>query len=160
MRILGVDPGTRVAGYGIIDVSGTKVEYVECGALTLPADAPMEIRLKELGDDLDEIVAEFAPDELALESSFSSPKNYQSALKVSLARGVVMYIAAKRHLAVHEFPPSLVKKALSLSGKSTKRQMQAAAQRIFKLKNPPASDAADALAVAICRASTGQMAMF
>lgn len=159
MRILGVDPGTRVAGYGIIDVVGPKVNYVECGALKLPSDAPMEVRLKELGDDLEGIIEEFDPHEMALESSFSNPKNYQSALKVSLARGVVMYVAAKRMLAIHEFAPTLVKKALSLSGKSTKRQMQAAAQRLFSLKNPPAPDAADALAVAVCRASTGQMAL-
>jgi crossover junction endodeoxyribonuclease RuvC len=150
VRILGVDPGTRVVGYGLIDCRpGDRPAYVECGVIRLEETAPMPERLKDLAAAIGEIIEEFTPRILSLEAAFHG-KNAASALKLGQARGAVMVVAAARGLQVAEYPPAHVKRAVVGHGRASKDDVQARVQLLFGLARPPTADAADALAVALC----------
>lgn len=150
VRILGVDPGTRVVGYGILDhQAGARPRYVECGLIRLDEADPMPVRLCNLARSIAELIAEFAPKVLSLEAAFHG-KNASSALKLGQARGAVMVVAAERGLHVAEYPPALVKRAVVGHGRATKEDVKARVQLLFGLARAPAADAADALAIALC----------
>lgn len=152
VRILGVDPGTRVVGYGLIDVDpGARPTYVECGVITLEEKDPMPLRLSVLARSIAELIAEFGPRILSLEAAFHG-KNALSALKLGQARGAVMVVAAERGLEVAEYPPAYVKRAIAGHGRATKEDVTARVQLLFGLARPPRADAADALAIALCHA--------
>lgn len=149
--MLGVDPGTRVVGYGVVDVAGggTRFDYVECGVLKVPAAASMPARLYKIADALAEVIAEFAPVEMALEAAFHGV-NASSALKLGLARGAIMVVGVQHGLDIHEYPPARVKKAVAGDGRATKAEIQDRVRLLCRLRRAPSSDAADALALAIC----------
>jgi crossover junction endodeoxyribonuclease RuvC len=153
LRILGVDPGTRVVGYGLIDVSGPSVDYIECGVLRLPTAEPIPLRLHRLVVALGEVIDEFTPSVMAIEAAFHGV-NAMSALKLGQARGAIMTMAVGRGLEVHEFPPATVKKAVTGSGRATKAEIQARVRLLCRLRREPSSDAADALAIALCYGHT------
>jgi crossover junction endodeoxyribonuclease RuvC len=152
MRVLGVDPGSRVCGYGVIVVDGPRrYRYVECGVLTAPARAPAEARLGEIARCLGELIAEIAPDALAVEDVFSH-QNVRSALALAQARGTILAVAGMAGLPVFSYAPALVKQAVTGRGRASKDQVARMVRVLIGLRRTPRADAADALAVAIAHA--------
>ena len=148
MRILGLDPGSRVCGYGVIDERAGELAYVECGLLTAPADRAMEERLGELARGLREVIDELQPQIVAVEDVFSH-QNVRSALALAHARGMVLAVVGLCGLSVASYAPALVKKAVSGSGRADKTQIARMVQALIGLRSLPRADATDALAVAI-----------
>ncbi len=148
MRILGLDPGSRVCGYGVIDARGDQMTYVECGLLTAPDERPMEQRLGEIARGLREVIGELAPEVVAVEDVFSH-QNPRSALALAQARGMALAVVGLAGLAVASYAPALVKKAVSGSGRADKSQIARMVQALIGLRSLPRADATDALAVAI-----------
>jgi len=148
MRILGVDPGSRVCGYGVIDEAAGELRYVECGILTAPEHKTMEQRLGEIACGLKEVITELAPDVVAVEDVFVQ-QNPRSALALAQARGMVLAVIGLAGLVVASYPPATVKKAVSGSGRAEKAQIARMVQVLIGLTTLPRADATDALAVAI-----------
>ena len=151
MRVLGLDPGLRHTGWGVIDVSGNRLKHVADGTVNSSPKAPLHDRLVELHDGLSEIIDRLAPDEAAVEDTFVN-KNPTSTLKLGLARGVVLLVPARAGLAVAEYGANHVKKSVVGAGHADKVQVQAMVGMLLPGINISSADAADALAVAICHA--------
>lgn len=152
MRVLGVDPGSRICGYGVLDVTGHGAfRYVECGVLTASERDPMEARLGEIARSLTDVITELRPAAVAIEDVFTSV-NSRSALALAQARGAVLAAAGMAGLASHAYSPSVVKKMVTGRGRAQKEQVARMVQSLAELRRPPRSDAADALAVAIVHA--------
>lgn len=154
MRILGIDPGSRVCGYGVVDVvddRGDALVYVECGVLTAPEERPMEARLGELARALREVLDELAPACVAVEDVFSH-QNPRSALALAQARGMALAVVGLRGLTVASYAPALVKRTVAGSGRADKEQVARMVQGLIGLRSLPRADATDALAVAITHA--------
>lgn len=151
-RVLGVDPGTRVVGYGVIDVRpGERFAYVECGTLRAAASATVGERLLEICSGMAEVIAELAPSALAIESAFHG-LNAASALKLAESRGALKLVAMQAGVPVSEYAPARVKRAVVGKGRATKPEVQARVGLLCGLERWPEPDAADALAIAICHA--------
>ena len=148
MRILGLDPGSRVCGYGAIDVRGEELVLVECGVLTAPDRRPAEERLGEIARGLREVLAELAPAVVAVEDVFVR-ENARSALALAQARGMALAVIGLAGLRVASYPPAIVKKAVCGSGAAGKEQIARMVQATIGLRSLPRADATDALAVAI-----------
>lgn len=149
MRILGLDPGSRICGYGVVDADAAgELRYVECGILTAPESQPMEQRLGEIARGLKEVCAELGPTVVAVEDVFVN-QNPRSALALAQARGMALAVIGLMGLAVSSYPPATVKKAVSGSGKAEKAQIARMVQALIGLRSLPRADATDALAVAI-----------
>lgn len=156
MRILGVDPGSRICGYGVVDIAVAMgrppaYRYVECGVLTARASAAMEVRLGEIARWLTDVITDLRPSVLAVEDVFSHV-NVRSALALAQARGMVLAVAGMAGLSVYSYAPAVVKKSVTGRGRAGKEQVAAMVQMLVGLQSPPRSDAADALAVAITHA--------
>lgn len=150
MKVIGVDPGSRVTGYGIIEFQDASIVALDHGCIKLPPSAPLSKRYAIIFDALQALIARFAPDHMAVESPFYC-KNISSAFKLSQVRGVILLAGSKGHVEVYEYSPRKVKQAVVGRGAAAKRQIQAMVSQILSLEEPPASeDAGDALAVAIC----------
>jgi crossover junction endodeoxyribonuclease RuvC len=147
-RILGIDPGSRICGYGMVVADGGALAYVECGVLTAPEDWPAERRLGEIARHLQEVVAELRPTAIAIEDVFAKV-NVRSALALAQARGMALAVAGLVGLPVFSYAPALVKKTVSGSGRADKTQVARMVAGLVGLRTPPRADAADALAVAI-----------
>lgn len=153
MRVLGIDCGSQVTGYGVIDTDGTRHRLVEAGVIKTEADEPLARRLLVIGDRLQEIIAEFAPDEVAVEDTFHRV-NARSALRLTHVRGVALYVAARAGLACGEYPPAVVKQAVAGNGRAEKEQVEWMVRVLLGLTAPVRPmDASDALAVAICHSA-------
>ncbi len=151
-RILGVDPGSRVCGYAVVETDGSsQCHYVECGVLTAKERDPMEHRLGEISRSLTEVVAELQPVVIAVEDVFTHA-NPRSALALAQARGAVLAVAGLAGLRVFSYAPAVVKKTVTGRGAASKDQVARMVQVLVGLSKPPRSDAADALAVAITHA--------
>jgi len=148
VRILGIDPGSRVCGYGVIDDVAGELRYVECGILTAPEGKPMEERLGEIACGLKEVIAELAPVVVAVEDVFTH-QNPRSALALAQARGMALAVVGLAGLRVASYAPAMVKKAVSGSGRADKDQIARMVQVLIGLRTLPRADATDALAVAI-----------
>jgi crossover junction endodeoxyribonuclease RuvC len=148
MRILGLDPGSRVCGYGVIEETAGNLRYIECGILTAPEHRTMEQRLGEIARGLREVITELAPEVVAVEDVFVQ-HNPRSALALAQARGMALAVIGLMGLAVASYPPASVKKAVSGSGKADKAQIARMVQALIGLTTLPRADATDALAVAI-----------
>ena len=153
MRILGIDPGSRVCGYGVIDEDQGELCYVECGVLTAPEDRPMEARLGEIARGLREVIGELSPGVVAVEDVFTH-QNPRSALALAQARGMALAVIGLAGLRVASYPPALVKKSVCGSGAADKGQVARMVQALIKLRSVPRADASDALAVAITHGRT------
>lgn len=153
-RILGIDPGSRITGYGIIDAGRSQVIFVDCGVIKVSGD-DFSLRLKNIFDSLGDVIAEYDPVELAIEKVFVH-RNVTSALKLGQARGAALLAAATRDLDVFEYSPNEIKQAVTGRGHADKVQIQHMIRVLMGLREPPAMDAADALAVAICHAHRAQ----
>lgn len=152
MRVLGIDPGTRTVGYGIIDLVGRDgFDYVECGIIRTDASAPICDRLHEVGIGVGEVVQEFQPRALALERAFHGV-NAASAIRLGEARGAVMLVGRQHGLAVFEYAPTHIKRAVVGKGRATKEDVQRRVALLCGLRRLPSTDAADALAIALCHA--------
>ena len=148
MRILGLDPGSRVCGYGVLEDLGAELRYVECGVLTAPEGKAMEERLGEIARGLREVIDELQPTEVAIEDVFVQ-HNARSALALAQARGMALAIVGLAGLRVSSYAPALVKRTVAGSGAAPKEQIARMVQVLIGLRSLPRADAADALAVAI-----------
>ena len=147
--ILGIDPGTRITGFGIISTEGTPVA-IDYGCIRPPPDLPLAERYKIIFESLETLIEKHAPTLIAVESQFVL-KNAQSAIKLGMAKGMVLLAAARRNIPVHEFAPKKAKLAVVGSGSASKNQVQRMIQSLLRLPVlPEPEDAADALALAIC----------
>jgi crossover junction endodeoxyribonuclease RuvC len=159
VRILGLDPGSRYCGYGVIDLSGGtpagELRYVECGLLTAPEGRPMEARLGEIACGLREVIEELGPAVVAVEDVFLH-QNPRSALALAQARGMALAVVGLAGLRVASYPPAVVKKAITGSGAAGKEQLARMVQVLIGLRSLPRADATDALAVAITHGRTMQ----
>jgi len=153
-RILGIDPGLRITGFGIIDKAGGKLSYVTSGCIKTPK-GDLALRLKTILDGLSEVIGSTHPDQAALEKVFVN-KNPQSTLALGQARGTAICAAVMHALPLSEYTALQVKQAVVGNGHADKRQVQAMVRRLLKLAGDPSPDAADALACAICHAHGGQ----
>lgn len=152
MRILGIDPGTGITGFGVIDVDGTKYKLVDAGVVKTPAKTPMSKRLETIHKNISEIIKEHKPDTLSIEKLFFA-QNVTTAMTVSQARGVVLLAGEQNGLKVHEYTPLQIKQAMTGYGRADKKQIQEMVRVLLKLKEvPKPDDCADALAAAICHA--------
>jgi crossover junction endodeoxyribonuclease RuvC len=149
LRVLGIDPGSRLAGYGVVERDGSRLRHVDNGVVVLDPKAPLASRLVVLHRELTDLVARYRPEVAAFERIFFA-KNAQSALVLGHARGVALLVAAASGLPVFEYTPAEVKRSISTSGKSDKHQVQQMVKFILGLPEPAQEDASDALAVAIC----------
>ena len=150
MRILGIDPGTGILGFGVIDVSaGGKLSMVTAGVITTPAHTPLEDRLVEIYDGLTEIIGETKPQIMSIEKLFFA-RNVTTAMSVSHARGVAMLAGSKGGLEISEYTPLQIKQTLTGYGKADKKQVQEMVKIQLGLNQiPRPDDAADALAAAV-----------
>lgn len=152
VRILGLDPGLRHTGWGIIDFAGNRLQHVAHGVVHSQDKASLSLRLQQLYEGLDKIIELHQPDEAAVEETFMNT-NPASALKLGMARGVVLLAPAVRSLVVGEYSANKVKKAVVGVGHADKHQVSSMVQRLLVGCGPVKADAADALAVAICHAN-------
>ncbi|MDP1931210.1 MAG: crossover junction endodeoxyribonuclease RuvC [Gammaproteobacteria bacterium] len=150
--ILGIDPGSRLTGYGIVNSVGNRLEYVTCGSIRLP-DVDHPQRLKQIFDSLCSIIEQFVPQECAIEEVFLG-KSVSSALKLGQARGAAMVACLHHDLPVAEYSPRKVKQALVGNGSADKVQVQHMVKVLLGVSGEVQEDAADALAIAICHANT------
>ena len=149
MRILGIDPGTGILGFGIIEVAGNKTQLVDAGVIRTPVKEDDAVRLLTIYEELTDIIASTKPQEMAVEKLFFS-QNVTTAMTVSQARGVVLLCGMQAGLKIAEYTPLQIKQALTGYGKAEKKQMQEMVRVILQLKEvPKPDDCADALAAAI-----------
>lgn len=149
MRIIGIDPGTGILGFGVIDVKNGSSKLVTAGVITTPAHTPLPIRLQEIYDGLTEIIAETKPEVMAIEKLFFS-QNVTTAMSVSHARGVAMLTGQQAGLEFEEYTPLQIKQSITGYGKATKKQVQEMVRIHLGLTEvPKPDDCADALAAAI-----------
>ncbi|MEY2952794.1 MAG: crossover junction endodeoxyribonuclease RuvC [Pseudomonadota bacterium] len=156
MRVLGIDPGLRTTGFGVVDVEGSRLHYVASGTIsTLHLDkGQLPARLKVLFDGVTEVVARYQPDTSAVEIVFVNV-NPQATLMLGQARGAVVTALVNAGLPVAEYTALQMKKAVAGHGKAAKPQVQAMVQRLLQLPGLPGTDAADALGLAITQAHAG-----
>ena len=148
--ILGIDPGTRITGYGVIVAEGSKKTALDYGAIRPPASKELNERYLILHNAVESLIEKYKPDAVAVETQYVS-KNAQSAIKLGMARGVITLAATKAGIPVHEYAPSVAKKAAVGVGSAKKGDIQRMIQMVLKLKElPTPEDAADALALALC----------
>lgn len=151
MRIIGLDPGLRATGWGIISAEGNRLSHVAHGTIRSNPDDELAYRLRSLHDALMELLQEWQPQAAAVEETFVN-KNPASTLKLGQARGVVLLAPAQAGLPVAEYAPTVIKKAVVGTGAADKDQVHAMVKRLLPGCNVTGADAADALAVAICHA--------
>lgn len=151
IRLIGLDPGLRRSGWGIIEVEGNRLAHIASGAVTSDAKASLAQRLSQLFTSLTEVIETHRPAEAAVEETFVN-KNPASTLKLGQARGAVMLAPAQLGLPVAEYAANLIKKSLVGTGHADKKQVQAMIDILLPGAKPETADAADALAVAICHA--------
>jgi crossover junction endodeoxyribonuclease RuvC len=149
MRIIGIDPGTGILGFGVVDVVKGKARMVTAGVITTPAHTPIDERLEEIFDGLTEIIAETKPEVMSIEQLFFA-RNVTTAISVAQARGVAMLTGRRARLPIAEYTPMQIKQTLTGYGKADKKQVQEMVRIHLGLKDvPKPDDCADALAAAI-----------
>lgn len=152
MRIIGIDPGTGILGFGVVDYANGTARMVTAGVITTPAHTPIDERLEEIFDGLTDIIAETKPEMMSIEKLFFS-QNVTTAISVAQARGVAMLTGRRARLPIHEYTPQQIKQTLTGYGKADKKQMQEMVRLQLGLKDvPKPDDCADALAAAITHA--------
>jgi crossover junction endodeoxyribonuclease RuvC len=156
MRVLGIDCGSRITGYGVIDSDGADCFFVSCGAIRSKPSDPIAERLKSIHTGIVDVIQKLQPEAAAFESLFYAT-NVQSALKLGHVRGVSMFAAASANLRVYEYSPLEVKSAVTGYGRAEKPQVQQMVRALLRLNAAPEPyDASDALAVAICHVHTNR----
>ena len=153
--ILGVDPGSRKTGFGVIEKTNQSFRYIVSGIIRM-SDEPLPARLQQINSGLLDVIEEYHPDEMAIEQVFMA-KNASSALKLGQARGAAIVAATSRGLPVAEYEARKIKQSVVGHGGADKHQVQQMVQQLLNLSACPREDAADALAAAICHANTRQL---
>ncbi len=156
-RIIGIDPGLRFTGWGVIEIAGTRLSFIEAGTVRSNAKDELAARLCQLHDGLEEVVARLCPEEAAVENTFVN-KDASATLKLGQARGVAMLVPARAGLSVAEYAPNAVKKAVIGTGHGDKRQIQLMVRTLLPRAGFDSEHAADALAIAICHAHSRKSA--
>lgn len=151
IRILGIDPGLRKTGWGVIIQDGTRLSFVACGSVLSDSNLPIAQRLRQLHDGLSSVMGAFAPDEVAVEETFVN-KDAQATLKLGHARGVALLVPALAGLPVAEYAANLVKKTVVGTGHADKKQVGTMVKILLPKSHATTEDAADALAIAITHA--------
>jgi crossover junction endodeoxyribonuclease RuvC len=151
IRILGIDPGLRRTGWGVIDVDGNRLAFVGCGSVNTDDRLALAERLVTIHEGLIRIVDDFRPDEAAVEATFVN-KDAAATLKLGQARGIALLVPAKAGVAVAEYAPNLIKKTIVGSGHGEKAQIRMMISVLLPKADPASMDAADALAIAITHA--------
>lgn len=151
VRILGIDPGLRKTGWGVIAKDGSKLSFLACGTVKSDEKEALSVRLKQLHDGLREIVASFVPDEAAVEETFVN-KDARATLKLGHARGIALLVPALAGLPVAEYAPNLIKKTIVGAGHADKDQIHMMVKVLLPKSDAKTPDAADALAIAITHA--------
>ncbi len=152
MRILGIDPGIAIVGFGLIESNRGSVRMLQYGAVTTEAGLPLATRLVQIENDMTALIAQLKPDEIAVEELFFS-KNITTGIAVAHGRGVILCTAERLGVPIFEYTPMQVKQAVAGYGLADKKQVMDLTKRLLKLKAvPKPDDAADALAIAICHA--------
>ena len=150
MRILGIDPGTGICGFGVIDVVRGKPQLVDAGVISTPPHTPLPERLEDIYNSLNEIIDSTKPDVVSIEKLFFM-QNITTGISVAEARGVCILVAKQHKLPIFEYSPNEIKKTMTGYGHADKKQMQEMVRMTLKLEQvPKPDDAADALAAAIC----------
>ena len=152
VRIIGIDPGLRRCGWGVIESTGNRLAFVAAGTVTPPTDAGLPSRLALLFTALSELIGRYRPDEAAVEETFVN-QGARSALLLGQARGVALMTPASRGLPVGEYAANLVKKSIVGTGHADKDQVQLMVRTLLPTADFKGADAADALAIAICHAN-------
>jgi crossover junction endodeoxyribonuclease RuvC len=151
VRILGIDPGLKITGYGVIDCRSKGPALVAGGVIRLDARASLSDRLVELESELDELFDEYKPDICAVEQLYAHYKHPRTAILMGHARGIILLVAQRRGVRIEQFAANRIKQSVVGHGHAGKSQMQRAIQSLWSLKEPPEPpDVADALAVALC----------
>lgn len=158
MRVLGIDPGSRATGFGVIDIEGSHVAYVASGCVRAAGDSFL-VRLKIIFDGVSEVVREYRPSEMAIEKVFVQ-RNVDSALKLGQARGAALCAAMAGSLSIFEYSPAEIKQAVVGRGRAEKSQVAHMVKILLGLEGTPASDAADALACALCHYHTNKTTQY
>ena len=160
MRILGIDPGYAIVGYGILEYEKNKFYPLEFGAITTEAHTDFQQRLMDVYDSVNEVMQRTKPDALAIEKLFFTT-NQKTVIQVAQARGVILLAAAKNGIPVYEYTPLQIKQSVTGYGKAIKTQVQDMTKRILRLeKVPKPDDTADRLAVAICHGYSYRSKLF
>lgn len=154
MRILGIDPGIAIVGYGVVDKEGNRYKTIAYDAVTTKAHTPLEDRLEKVYNGVCEIIKEYKPDAMSIEELFFN-NNAKTALTVGQARGVIILAAVQNHIPVYEYTPLQVKQALTGYGRASKTQIQQMMKSMLGLTEvPKPDDVADALAIAVCHGNS------
>jgi crossover junction endodeoxyribonuclease RuvC len=151
VRIIGIDPGLRNTGWGIIEAEGTRLSYVADGSVHSEADAPLATRLLQIHSQLEEVLKRFLPDEAAIEETFVN-KDARATLKLGQARGAAMLAPAMAGISVAEYAPNVVKKSVVGAGHAEKDQVKHMVKILLPRAEMNTADSTDALAIAICHA--------
>ena len=151
IRILGIDPGLRRTGWGLVEADGNRLIYVACGSVETSERAALGDRLVVIHDGLAQVIEQYRPHEAAVENTFVNA-NAVATLKLGQARGIAMLVPARAGLTVAEYAPNLVKKSIVGSGHAEKAQIRMMIGVLLPQADPQSEDAADALAIAICHA--------
>lgn len=149
MLVLGVDPGSLVTGYGLVEKKNNRLTCIHSGTISSSSDTPFYVRIHKIFQSMVEIMNHYRPKEMAIEDVFFA-KNVKSALKIGHARGAVLIAAVQCGIKIFEYTPLEIKKSVVGYGRATKEQVRAMAQVILNLKDKPGLDTSDALATAIC----------
>ena len=152
MRILGIDPGIAIVGFGLIESDRSGQRMLQYGAITTSKELPLAERLVQIGEDMEQLIAQLKPDAIAVEELFFT-NNITTGIAVAHGRGIILYAAKKSGIPLYEYTPMQVKMAVTGYGKAEKRQVMDMTKRLLNLKAvPKPDDAADALAIALCHA--------
>ena len=151
IRILGIDPGLRRTGWGVVEITGNRLTFLGCGSVTSNDRDGLAIRLLTIHDGLMRILEEFRPDEAAVEATFVN-KDANATLKLGQARGIAMVVPARAGVSVAEYAPNLVKKSIVGAGHADKTQVRMMISVLLPKADPTTDDAADALAIAVTHA--------
>lgn len=152
IRIIGIDPGLRRTGWGVVESDGVRLTYVASGLVTSTSDEALAYRLRELFEGIASVIASFKPHEAAVEETFVN-ENAKATLKLGQARGMALLAPAMKGLKVAEYPPNLIKKSVVGAGHAEKHQIQAMIGFLLPKAKFESADEADALAIAICHAN-------
>lgn len=156
MKILGIDPGLQKTGWGIIEAVDNRLKFITCGLIKTDADLTLPERLAQIDLGIQDVLAQFAPDEAAVEETFVNT-NASSSLKLQCARGVAMVVPARSGLPVHEYAANLIKKSVVGNGHATKDQVEMMVRTLIPtVGRALGADEADAIAIAICHAHHAQ----
>ncbi len=153
IRTIGIDPGSRFTGYGIVEGDGHNLKYIHHGTIRLPASRSFPERLKMIFEQLGAAISEYKPVSMAVEEVFFA-KNVKSALSLGQARGAVLLAGVSAGLTIHEYSALRIKQAVAGYGRASKDQVAGMIQRIFRIDAQIEPNAADALAVALCHLNT------